>query len=110
MYLNYFIFVIALLILIYVSSVVKNKGVVYFLGIILIYSCSSYRGRETKELIPRDGHDACSNKDQSWTAEDPRLGLSKTFRRPRRSEYQWKMSEKWSKGWVTIQCSFKSKA
>lgn len=53
------------------------------LGIILIYSCSSYRGRETKELIPRDGHDACSNKDQSWTAEDPRLGLSKTFRRPR---------------------------
>ena len=27
-------------------------------------------------------HDACSNKDQSWTAEDPRLGLSKTFRRP----------------------------
>ena len=53
------------------------------LGIILIYSCSSYRGRETKELIPRDGHDACSNKDQSWTAEDPRLSLSKTFRRPR---------------------------
>ena len=46
------------------------------LGIVLIYSCSSYRGRETKELILRDGHDACSNK-------DPRLGLSKTFRRPR---------------------------
>ena len=53
------------------------------LGIILIYSCSSYRGRETKELIPRDGRGACSNKNQSWTAEDPRLGLSKTFRRPR---------------------------
>ena len=51
-------------------------------GIILIYSCSSYRGRETKELIPRDGHDACSNKDQIWTAEDPGLGLSKTFRGP----------------------------
>ena len=53
------------------------------LGIILIYSCSSYRGRETKELIPRDSRGACSNKNQSWTAEDPRLGLSKTFRRPR---------------------------
>ena len=53
------------------------------LGIILIYSCSSYRGRETKELILRDSHDACSNKDQIWTAEDPGLGLSKTFRRPR---------------------------
>ena len=79
-------------------------------GIISIYSCSSYRGRETKELIPRDGRGACSNKNQSWTAEDPRLGLSKTFRRPRHSEYQWKMSEKWSKSWVTIQCSFKSKA
>ena len=37
MYLNYFIFVISLLILIYVSSVVKNKGVVYFLGILLVF-------------------------------------------------------------------------
>ena len=37
MYLNYFIFVIALLILIYISCVVKNKGVVYFLLIILIF-------------------------------------------------------------------------
>jgi len=37
MYLNYFIFVIALLILIYISTLIKNKGVIYFLSIIIIF-------------------------------------------------------------------------
>ena len=37
MYLNYFIFVIALLILIYVSTLIKDKTIVYFLSIILIF-------------------------------------------------------------------------
>tara|TARA_Y100000389_G_scaffold203211_1_gene250912 strand:+ start:697 stop:1359 length:663 start_codon:yes stop_codon:yes gene_type:complete len=37
MYLNYFIFVIALLILIYVSCIIENKSIVYFLGILLIF-------------------------------------------------------------------------
>lgn len=37
MYLNYFIFVIALLILIYVSTLIKDKTIIYFLSIILIF-------------------------------------------------------------------------